>query len=131
MPSLSAEGSEYLELPFDEEVVLAELNSCAPDKAPGLDGYTMRFFQKSCEFIKTDVMAALKFVHQHGSTVRPCNASFIALVPERKGAIELKDFRPISLIGSIYKLAAKVLAGRMKKVIGKSVSGQQTAFIKN
>lgn len=73
-----------MELPFDEEEVLPPLNSCGPDKAPGPDGYTMRFFQKSWEFIKTDVMDALKLFHQHGSMMRFYNASFIALVPKRK-----------------------------------------------
>ncbi|WMV20326.1 hypothetical protein MTR67_013711 [Solanum verrucosum] len=33
-----------------------------------------------------------------------------SLLPKRKGAIELKDFRPISLTGSVYKIVARVLA---------------------
>nr|XP_016481281.1 PREDICTED: uncharacterized protein LOC107802323 [Nicotiana tabacum] len=40
-----------------------------------------------------------------------------------KGAIELKDFRPISLIGSVYKIVAKVLTARLKK-IGDKKSGE-------
>ncbi|WMV54189.1 hypothetical protein MTR67_047574 [Solanum verrucosum] len=44
------------------------------------------------------------------------------LSKKRKGAIELKDFRPISLIGSVYKILAKVLAeslieGDWRKVV--------------
>ncbi|XP_075083624.1 uncharacterized protein LOC142167360 [Nicotiana tabacum] len=63
--------------------------------------------------------------------VRSCNTSFITLIPKKKGAVELKDFRPISLISNVYKLVAKILAERMKRVIGKLGSGQQSAFIKN
>ncbi|WMV29386.1 hypothetical protein MTR67_022771, partial [Solanum verrucosum] len=48
----------------------------------------------------------------------------------KKGAIELKDYRPISLIGSVYKLTAKILAERLKSAIGKLVSGYQNAFVK-
>ena len=33
------------------------------------------------------------------------------------GAEDLKDFKPISLVGSLYKLIAKVLANRLKKVM--------------
>ena len=42
---------------------------------------------------------------------------------------ELRDFKPISLLGGLYKLLAKVLANRIKKVIGKVVSPDQNAFV--
>ena len=42
---------------------------------------------------------------------------------------ELGDFRPISLLGGLYKLLAKVLANRIKNVIGKVVSPYQNAFV--
>ncbi|RVW68000.1 Transposon TX1 uncharacterized 149 kDa protein [Vitis vinifera] len=47
----------------------------------------------------------------------------------RGGAEDLKDFRPISLVGSLYKLLAKVLANRIKKVMGKVISESQNAFV--
>ena len=42
---------------------------------------------------------------------------------------ELRDFRSISLVGGLYKLLAKVLANRLKKVVGKVVSSAQNAFV--
>ena len=44
------------------------------------------------------------------------------------GSEEIKDFRPISLVGSLYKLIEKVLANRVKKVVSKHnafVEGRQ------
>jgi hypothetical protein len=58
------------------------------------------------------------------------NVSFIALIPKIPGAISLKDFRPISLVGGIYKIIAKVLANRLKTVLEKVISKSQSAFIK-
>lgn len=87
-----------LEKAFEEEEVHAVVQSCAPDKAPGPDGFTMAFFQKTWDFIKPEVMGALNHFHQQCYMVRSCNASFIALIPKKKGAIELRDYRPISLI---------------------------------
>ena len=130
MSTLSIEEKEELELPFTELEISNALMACAPDKAPGPDGYTMAFFQKSWCFIKED-LAAFNFFHQNCQMVRSCNASFIALIPKKKGAVELKDYRPISLIGSVYKLLAKILAERMKRVMNSLVSGQQSAFLKN
>ena len=37
------------------------------------------------------------------------------MVPKKEGADAFKDFRPISLVGSLYKLIAKVLANKLKK----------------
>ena len=51
------------------------------------------------------------------------------LIPKKGGAEDLRDFRPISLLGGLYKLLAKVLANRLKKVIGKVVSLDQNAFV--
>ena len=46
------------------------------------------------------------------------------------GAEDFKDFRPISLVCSLYKLIAKVLANRMKKIMGRLVNKAQKAFVK-
>ena len=43
--------------------------------------------------------------------------------------MDIKDFRPISLVGSVYKILAKVLASRLRKVVGKAVGHSQHAFI--
>jgi len=54
----------------------------------------------------------------------------VALIPKKVGANDLRDFRPISLITGVYKIIAKVLAERLKKVIDKLVNKNQMAFIK-
>lgn len=36
----------------------------------------------------------------------------------------------LSLVGGFYKILSKVLAGRLKKIIGKLISPHQLAFIK-
>lgn len=43
--------------------------------------------------------------------------------------MDIKDYRPISLIGGVYKLIAKVLSLRLRKVVGKVVSKSQLAFV--
>ena len=53
----------------------------------------------------------------------------MVLVPKKGGVEDLRDFRPISLVGGLCKLLAKVLANRLKKVVGKVVSSSQNAFV--
>ncbi|KAL6327757.1 hypothetical protein AAG906_024727 [Vitis piasezkii] len=63
-------------------------------------------------------MGFLKDFHDRGRFVKSINASFLVLIPKKGGTEDLKDFRPISLVGSLYKLLAKVLANRLKKKSG-------------
>ncbi|RVW95264.1 hypothetical protein CK203_034121 [Vitis vinifera] len=42
---------------------------------------------------------------------------------------DLKDFRPISFVSSLYNLLAKALANRLKKVVGKVVSKFHNALV--
>lgn len=41
---------------------------------------------------------------------------FFCLNPKKSSIKDLKDFRPISLVGSLYKLLVNVLANRLKKL---------------
>ncbi len=44
------------------------------------------------------------------------NATFLALIPKKLGVVDVNDFRPISLVSGVYKIIAKVLANRLKRI---------------
>jgi len=44
-------------------------------------------------------------------------ASFLTLIPKVHDPQNLNEYRPISLIGSIYKIVVKLLAKRLKRVM--------------
>ncbi|XP_019236623.1 PREDICTED: uncharacterized protein LOC109216861 [Nicotiana attenuata] len=127
---LSSVEKEELEYDFEEEEVRYAINSCAPDKSPGPDGFSMALYQKCWDTLRLDIMGALSHSMPISTWLNPLMHPLFAFVPKRKGAIELKDFRPIRLIGRVHKILAKVLTERLKKVIGKVVSSYQNAFIK-
>lgn len=56
--------------------------------------------------------------------------TFISLIPKKSNVEEIKDLRPISLTGSIYKAISKDLAERLKIMLPKLISNHQSAFIK-
>ena len=57
------------------------------------------------------------------------NSTFIGLIPKKAGATNIKDFRPISMVGCIYKLLSKVLDRRLRGVLGDLISMNQDAFV--
>ncbi|GJV17882.1 RNA-directed DNA polymerase, eukaryota, reverse transcriptase zinc-binding domain protein [Tanacetum coccineum] len=67
----------------------------------------------------------------HGTFPLICNSSFIALIPKIHDAKVVKDYHPISLIGSLYKIISKILANRLSFGISGLISDVQSAFISN
>ena len=57
------------------------------------------------------------------------NQTWLALMPKIDNAVEVKDFRPISMVGCLYKLITKILAARLKTMMGELVGEAQLAFI--
>lgn len=58
------------------------------------------------------------------------NSTFIALIPKVNSSQRLNDFRPISLVGCMYKVLANVLANRLRGIMGSVISDSQSAFVK-
>ncbi|XP_026444566.1 uncharacterized protein LOC113344892 [Papaver somniferum] len=85
-------ASIWLERPFSEEEVNNTIKYLGIDRAPGTDGYPMKFFIVGVE--------------------------------------EVKDFWPISLVGSVYKIISKVLAERLKVYLPTLILTSQSSFIK-
>ena len=117
------------ELPFTKEEVRAALYELNGKKAPGPNGFTAAFWQFSWNTIKSEVMAIFKDFFDTGKFVKSLNSTFIVMIPKKEGAEDQKDFRPISLVGSLYKLIAKVLTNRLKKVMSRLVNKAQNAFV--
>lgn len=67
--------------------------------------------------------------YNHEFFPRGANATFVTLIPKILNPMELGDFRPISLVGCIYKIAAKTLALRLKVALYKVIDESQSAFL--
>ena len=119
----------WLEEPFFGQEVFEALKGFSGDKAPGFDGFSMAFWQSSWGFVKEEVMGFFKEFHDHNCFVKSLNVTFLVLIPKKGGVEDLRDFRPISLVGGLYKWLTKVLANRLKLMVGKVVSKAQNAFV--
>ncbi|XP_030941874.1 uncharacterized protein LOC115966870 [Quercus lobata] len=67
----------------------------------------------------------------NGQFEKSLNATFITLIPKKFAAIDVKDFRLISLVGGVYKIVAKVLATQLCMVMTYIISSSKNAFVKN
>nr|GEX91385.1 hypothetical protein [Tanacetum cinerariifolium] len=85
----------------------------------------------SLEEIKEAVefLECIRFLETSGRFANGCSPSFIVLIPKRKDPFGFRYYRPISLIGCVYKIISKILANRLAKVIDTVISQNQAAFI--
>ena len=127
---LDSEEARALENHFLEEEVLVALSNLCEDKVPSLNGFSLAFWKFCWDIVKLEVMGFFADFHHSGLFERSLNTAFIVLIPKKEGVEDLRDFRLISLVGSLYRLLAKVLANRLKRVVGKVISNSQHAFVK-
>ncbi|GJW99600.1 RNA-directed DNA polymerase, eukaryota, partial [Tanacetum coccineum] len=113
-----------------DEIRIAVWN-CGENKSPGPDGYTFEFFRRYWRFVGPDFCSAVECFFDNGTFLKESNSSFIALIPKVMDAKFVTDFRPISLIGCVYKVITKILANRLATVISDLVSDIQSAFVAN
>ncbi|GLT46628.1 hypothetical protein SLA2020_203720 [Shorea laevis] len=127
---LTIEENTQLLAEFTEEEIKAAVWDCDSNKSPGPDGFNFNFIKQMWPVLKEDICEFMAEFHATGKMARGSNASFIVLIPKKGQPMNLGDYRPISLIGCMYKILSKALANRMRKVMNMIISCNQTAFIR-
>ena len=79
--------------------------------------------------MEKDVLAIFEEFFQHCKFEKSLNATFIALIPKKNDAFNIRDFRHISLVGSVYKILTKVLSNRLRVVLNQLISETQNSFM--
>ncbi|GKV31782.1 hypothetical protein SLEP1_g40447 [Rubroshorea leprosula] len=126
---ISRTDNETLIAAFSEQEIKEAIWDCDSSKSPGPDGFNFRFVKTMWEVIKFDVINFVQEFQEHGRLVRGSNASFIVLIPKTENPQGIEEYRPISLIGVMYKIIAKLLANRLRKVLPMVIGEQQMAFL--
>ena len=114
--SISSEDN-VLVASFQENEVKNAIWDCWNLKSPDLDGYNFNFIKSLGNTLKGDIMRFVEEFFAYGIILRECNSLFIVLIPKVENAQWLGDYRPISLVGCMHKIVAKLLANRTKKVL--------------
>nr|GEU41412.1 RNA-directed DNA polymerase, eukaryota, reverse transcriptase zinc-binding domain protein [Tanacetum cinerariifolium] len=126
--TLTCDQQVELESDVSNEEIKRAVWDCGIDKSPGPDGFTLGFFRRFWNLIENDMYDVVKYFFTYGVIPKGCNSSFIALIPKIPDTNTVKDLRPISLIGSLYKIIEKILANRLVGVLGDIANEVQSAF---
>jgi len=116
---------------FSEKEVKVVVWLCEGSKSPGPDDFNFNLIKSNWETLKKDIMEAVYVFQESGIFPKGCNASFISLVPKVKDPFMIDQFRPISLVGALYKIITKVMSCRIKDVMPLVIDEVQSAFLKD
>nr|GEX22680.1 RNA-directed DNA polymerase, eukaryota, reverse transcriptase zinc-binding domain protein [Tanacetum cinerariifolium] len=125
------EQKEILESNVTYEEIKKLVWDCGTNKSSGPNGFTFDFIRRNWKIMDQDVVNAVHKFFNSSKFPPRCNFSFITLIPKNPDAKAVKDFHPITPIGCIYKIIAKIMANRLSFVISKLISDVQYAFVAN
>ena len=114
---------------FEAMEIKEALFAMHPDKAPGPNGMNPGFYQQFWDIVGEDVTNAC--LHNLNNAFIPSglNSTIIVLVPKTKKPVKMTELRPIALCNVIYKIMAKAIANRLKKILPMIISESQSAFV--
>ena len=128
---LSEAQARQLEILPSREEIKNAVWACGIDKAPGFDGFNFGFIREMWEEMKEDIFDTVIHFFREGGSLRHLNVTWVTLIPKKESPTDIEDFRPISMVGCIYKIIAKILSSRLKDVITPLIDESQNAFVRN
>ena len=100
------------------------------NKSPGIDGFTVEFFKVFWIDLKLFILNSLNEGFDKGKLSETQRKGLIICLPKGDKARQfLKNWRPITLLNVIYKLASACIANRLKTVLVSIISDTQTGFL--
>ena len=132
IPKLNTYDQQSLDQDIQEIELLGCLNTFSNGKAPGSDGFPAEFYKFFWKDIRKWLVASFNYSLKSGKLSITQRQGVISLLPKKgKDETLLKNWRPITLLNTDYKLLAKTIATRFKQIIAKIIHTDQTGFIEN
>ncbi|MCU7801406.1 MAG: reverse transcriptase family protein, partial [gamma proteobacterium symbiont of Lucinoma myriamae] len=123
-----ANGLEGL-LTFKE--ISSTLYTMKNEKSPGLSGFPAEFFKVFWKQLGHFVCRSINFGYLKGELSITQKQGIITCIPkDNKPKQFLKNWRPLTLLDTVYKLASGTIANRIKTVLDSIIDKDQTGFIK-
>lgn len=127
---LTEAESEGLEGKINYSELANALRNMKNNKSPGQDGFTVEFFKFFWLDLGNYILRSLNYAYENGSLSVTQKQGIITCLPKpNKNRQQLKNWRPISLLNVIYKMASSVIANRIKSVLNKIVHVDQKGFL--
>ena len=127
--SLSVDDAASCDGPISPNDAHVALLGMAKSKSPGSDGLPMEFYVAFWDLLGGDLVNVFNSSLEAGLLPFSQREALIALIFKKGDRLGHKNWQPISPLNVDYKLCARVLAGRLLKVIARVVAPDQTCGV--
>ena len=132
LPKISEENKQVCDKAITIKEVGEALQGLKNGKSPGSDGFTADFYKFFWTMLHPVVFDSLTHALEKGQLSIDQKRGIINLIPKKdKDPRLLKNWRPISLLNTDYKIITKLLANRVKEVLPTVINSDQVAYLKN
>ena len=126
--------SESQRIELDSSLTVDELrkavNHFKDDKTPGVDGIVAAFYKKHWEHIAAPLHDSYKYAFQEGQLHISGRRGVLSLIPKKdRNTLEIKNWRPLTMLTLDYKILSKALDNRLKMVLPDLIESHQTGFM--
>uniref|UniRef100_A0A803TMB0 Reverse transcriptase domain-containing protein n=1 Tax=Anolis carolinensis TaxID=28377 RepID=A0A803TMB0_ANOCA len=130
LPKITEQQRESLNREITIEEIRKTLKTMKPNKAPGPDGFPVCFYKTLQEESILHLQGIMNKVLTKGEIPKSWSQADIVAIPKENGILtDLRNYRPISLLNSDYKIFTSVLANRFKEFLQNWIGPEQKGFL--
>ena len=131
IPTLSDSSKDILEQDLTFEEFTRAIKESPSNKSPGIDGLPFEFYRKFWNLMGQDLFDVFNYSVQNNVLPKSCTRSVITLLPKTGNLGLIKNWRPVSLLCTDYKLLTKVLSNRLRNSLDEVIHPDQTYTVPN
>jgi hypothetical protein len=127
--ALSDWEADFLIEPFSKKEIKEVVGEMKTNSAPRLDGLPTKFYKVFWDQVREPVLEMFDKCYKGELNLSWLNYGLISWIPKLKEANNIKQFRPLCLLGVDYKIFTKVLTRTLTLVVDSVICKTQTTFI--
>ena len=130
LPQLDDNDDLGSKITLDE--IRQALNQMDNNKSPGPDGLSKEFYLQYFELVAPLLVNLYDHIFTNGQLTNSMKVSYITLICKNENVPHLcKNYRPISLLNTDYKIITKVLSNRLRAYLPSLIHSDQSCSVKN
>uniref|UniRef100_A0A670KIE8 Reverse transcriptase domain-containing protein n=1 Tax=Podarcis muralis TaxID=64176 RepID=A0A670KIE8_PODMU len=127
---IPTDQKEQLNAPICRDEVEEVIKELKRGKAPGPDGFTASYYKEMKDTLIAPLIEVMNNILKDRDIPGTWKEAFITIIPKQDSdPTQVKNYRPISLLNTDYKIFAGILAKRLKKILIKIIHKDQAGFL--